>query len=63
MSIHQSKGREAHTVVLDTDISKAVYDNMLWEPDEEHRVWYVGVTRAKERLYTLLPEGMYSYGI
>jgi superfamily I DNA/RNA helicase len=63
LSIHQSKGREAHTVVLDTDVSRAVYDEMMRNPDDEHRVWYVGVTRAKERVFCLLPEGVYSYKV
>lgn len=63
MSIHQSKGKEAHTVVLDTEISRAVYDGMLVNPDDEHRVWYVGVTRAKERVMFLLPDGNYSYRV
>jgi superfamily I DNA/RNA helicase len=63
MSIHQSKGREAHTVILDTEISKQVYDGYIKDPDEENRVWYVGITRAKERLFTLMPDGGYSYKV
>jgi superfamily I DNA/RNA helicase len=63
MSIHQSKGKEAHTVILDTEVSKSTWDSMLNNPDEEHRVWYVGATRAKERLFTLFPSGIYSYQI
>jgi superfamily I DNA/RNA helicase len=63
LSIHQSKGREAQTVIIDTEISRAVYDNLLTNPDDEHRVWYVGVTRAKEKLMFLLPDGTYSYRV
>jgi DNA helicase-2/ATP-dependent DNA helicase PcrA len=63
LSIHQSKGREAHTVVLDTEISRNVYDSFLKSPDDEHRVWYVGATRAKHKLLFLQPDGMYSYRV
>jgi superfamily I DNA/RNA helicase len=61
LSIHQSKGREAHTVVIDPEMSKAVWLSMMWSPDDEHRVWYVGVTRAKERLLFMMPDGRFSY--
>lgn len=61
MSIHQSKGREAHTVILDPEMSRATYLGMQKNPDDEHRVWYVGITRAKERVFVLLPDGQYSY--
>lgn len=55
MSIHQSKGREANTVILDLEMSRRTYEHMMVEPDDEHRVFYVGVTRAKNRLLTLMP--------
>lgn len=55
MSIHQSKGREASTVILDLEMSRRTYESFLLEPDNEHRVFYVAVTRAIERLITLLP--------
>ncbi len=61
MSIHQSKGREADTVVLDLELARRTYDAYMAEPDDEHRVYYVGVTRARERLYTLLPNGPMAY--
>lgn len=63
MSIHQSKGREAETVVLDLEMARATYDHYLREPDDEHRVWYVGITRAKEQLYTLMPMNPMAYPI
>lgn len=61
LSIHQSKGREAHTVVIDPDITKAVWLGMMNRSDDEHRVWYVAVTRAKERVFVLLTDSYYSY--
>lgn len=63
MSIHQSKGREAHTVVMDLEMSRATWESMLANPDDEHRVQYVGITRAKENLFFLLPDGNLSYKI
>jgi superfamily I DNA/RNA helicase len=51
-TIHKSKGREADNVVLMTDCSA----NSAKENDSEHRVYYVGVTRAKQNLYILEPE-------
>lgn len=61
MSIHQSKGREADTVVLDLSLTRRTFDAWMQNPDDEHRVWYVGVTRARERLFTLLPITERSY--
>jgi DNA helicase-2/ATP-dependent DNA helicase PcrA len=61
LSIHQAKGREAHTVYIDPEMSKATWLSMLERPDDEHRVFYVGITRAKERVFFLLPDGNYHY--
>ena len=61
MSIHQSKGRQAETVVLDPCMARATYEEYMINPENEHRVWYVGITRAKERLYNLLPSEQRSY--
>lgn len=49
-TIHGSKGKEAHRVILHTGITARTDAGLLKNPDQEHRVWYVGVTRAKERL-------------
>jgi DNA helicase-2/ATP-dependent DNA helicase PcrA len=60
-SIHQAKGQEADTVVLDLELSRKAWEGMLRQADDEHRVWYVGVTRARERLIRLMPTGSLSY--
>jgi DNA helicase-2/ATP-dependent DNA helicase PcrA len=52
-SIHQAKGQEADTVILDTDLSRRAWEGLQAKPDDEHRVWFVGVTRARERLVVL----------
>ena len=49
-TIHQAKGREADTVVLDLDCPTRVLAGIDLNPDAERRVQYVGMTRAKETL-------------
>tara|TARA_R100000322_G_scaffold156567_1_gene116120 strand:- start:374 stop:625 length:252 start_codon:yes stop_codon:yes gene_type:complete len=55
-TIHAAKGGEADNVILVLDnankIRKAVMRNII-KSDEEHRVWYVGTTRAKRNIYLL----------
>lgn len=49
-TIHAAKGREARRVVLHTGITARVEMGMEHNADAEARVFYVGVTRAKEEL-------------
>ncbi len=49
-SIHGSKGREADRVVVHTGMTERTMAGMDRDPDAEHRVFYVAVTRAKHRL-------------
>lgn len=63
LSIHQSKGGEADTVVLDMELARRTYDAYMTNPDDEHRVFYVAVTRARDRLFTLMPTGPMCYQI
>ncbi len=49
-SIHAVKGGEADNIVLLMDITQKVKNNMDNNPDAEHRVFYVGATRAKKTL-------------
>lgn len=49
-TIHGAKGREARRVVLNTGITEQTEQSMDKNPDQEARVWYVGVTRAIEQL-------------
>lgn len=55
-TIHTVKGDEADVVVLMSDISRAVESQLDIDPDSEHRVFYVGVTRAKEKLLIVEPQ-------
>jgi DNA helicase-2/ATP-dependent DNA helicase PcrA len=49
-TIHSAKGGEADHVVLMTEMAKRTHAEMALQPDDERRVWYVAVTRAKEKL-------------
>ena len=53
-TIHGSKGGEADNVLLITEVSKRISNAYRENPDPERRVWYVGVSRAKHRLYLTL---------
>jgi len=54
-TIHAAKGGEADNVLLLTDMSSRTRLEMDRKADDECRVWYVGVTRARNTLYLLQP--------
>ncbi len=54
-TIHAAKGGEADNVLLLTDLSGKSFDQMLRNPDDEKRVQYVAITRAKENLHLVQP--------
>lgn len=54
-TIHGVKGGEADNVVLCVDMTARTYDSYQRNEDDELRVWYVGATRARKRLYILEP--------
>lgn len=49
-TIHSVKGEEYDVVVIVGNVTEKTHQSELWEEDEERRVWYVGLTRAKEAL-------------
>jgi DNA helicase-2/ATP-dependent DNA helicase PcrA len=49
-TIHGAKGSEADNVMLLTDLSKKTDESYWLNKDEERRVCYVGMTRAKQSL-------------
>ena len=70
MTAHGSKGREAHTVIIldatERHFPKIHPDNLLFEIfgttlknilDEERRLFYVAISRAKHRLVILTEQG------
>ncbi len=52
---HGVKGMEADHVVFDPGLTSYPAQAMMKNPEEERRVCYVGITRAKEGLYVLRP--------
>jgi DNA helicase-2/ATP-dependent DNA helicase PcrA len=55
-TIHAAKGGEATNVLIILDNTKKIRDAVDKSDDkhdEEHRVWYVGVTRTKQNLYIM----------
>jgi len=62
-TIHGVKGNERDNVILLTDLSNAAYNKYLDDPDDEHRLFYVGVTRAKKKLNIIYPKTERGYDI
>jgi DNA helicase-2/ATP-dependent DNA helicase PcrA len=58
-TIHGAKGHEADHVVLYNQMSGRTEESYIRNPDQEHRVWYVGATRAKEELTIVEGQGGY----
>lgn len=62
-TIHGVKGAEADHVLLMTDLSARTARGYENNPDAEHRVFYVGATRAKESLHIVAPQSDRSYQV
>lgn len=62
-TIHGVKGGEADNVVIITDMAQRTFREYHENPDDEHRVWYVAVTRAKENLFVMEPRTKMSYSL
>lgn len=58
-TIHRVKGGEAENVAIIPDYS--YLSAQFLDSDDEHRVQYVAVTRAKNNLYIIRPETEYFY--
>lgn len=54
-TIHSAKGGEADNVLLLTDIPHRTWKEYEKRPDDDTRVFYVGLTRAKENLHIVQP--------
>lgn len=62
-TIHGVKGGEADNVVLKTDMTYRTQQGMERDPDNEHRVFYVGATRAKKKLFIIDPQESGGYEV
>jgi len=55
-TIHAIKGGEEDNVILSLHQGRTIQQGIkssVDKQDEEHRVWYVGITRARNNLYKL----------
>lgn len=55
-TIHAVKGDEADHVLMLTDVAYRTAQSFSHTPDHEHRVFYVGATRAKNALHVVYPQ-------
>ena len=62
-TIHSVKGEEKDNVVLFTDIERIIYESAKRDADPEHRTFFVGITRAKEKLFITDQGYEYQYNI
>lgn len=62
-TIHGVKGGEADNVLLLTDLADRTWRAYHADPDNEHRVFYVGATRARKALHVLMPQTRKFYEI
>ena len=60
-TIHRVKGGEADVVVLLLDCTRAVKENLINNIDEELRVLYVALTRAKKHLHIVYSDSDINY--
>jgi len=62
-TIHSVKGEECDNVVLFTDLERIIYESAQKDSDPEHRTFFVGITRAKEKLFITDQDYEYQYNI
>jgi DNA helicase-2/ATP-dependent DNA helicase PcrA len=62
-TIHSIKGGEAENVVICSDMASRTYNEYMQNEDDERRVWYVAVTRAKRNLFIMTPTTHRAYPI
>lgn len=62
-TIHGMKGGEADEVILLTDMAARTFEEARRAPDDEARVWYVAVTRARRVLHVVAPRTHRGYKI
>jgi superfamily I DNA/RNA helicase len=60
-TIHGVKGQEADKVMLLTDMSGRTAASYRLNADNEHRVFYVGITRAEQQLHIVMPQSDQAY--
>ena len=62
-TIHGAKGDERQNTVLMLDIDYNSFNAYQKDPNPEHRLFFVGITRAKNKLFIMAPKTDYYYTI
>ena len=62
-TIHGVKGEECDNVILFTDLERIIYESAQRDADPEHRTFFVGITRAKQKLFITNQDYEYQYNI
>ena len=62
-TIHGAKGDEDENIVHFLDLDILSYNEFQRNPNPEHRLQFVGVTRTISNLYLVNPTGQYGYQI
>ena len=62
-TIHGVKGNESDNVVLPLSLTKTAQEAYETNPDDTHRLMYVGSTRSKKTLHVIYPESKGGYEI
>lgn len=62
-TIHGAKGGQADHVIVLRDMASRTYGEMRANPEDEHRVQYVGATRTRQRLTIVAPTSRMSYDL
>lgn len=62
-TIHGVKGLQAENVLLMTDLTWRTRKGYEIDPDAEVRVFYVGLTRASQRLFLMAPQSAYGFAL
>ncbi|MEL1225750.1 MAG: UvrD-helicase domain-containing protein [Candidatus Neomarinimicrobiota bacterium] len=63
-TIHKMKGGECDNVIVFTDMTEHIYTQVSKRrssKDTEHRIWFVAVTRAKQRLFYMQIDPLNKY--
>lgn len=62
-TIHGVKGEECDNVIIYTDLEPIIIQSAYRDKDTEHRLFFVGVTRAKENLFIMNQDYEHQYEI
>lgn len=54
-TIHGVKGGEVDNVIMLLEMSNRTHQSYMQDKDPERCVWFVGATRAKEKLIVVVP--------